>query len=770
MSEPTDLLRTPKAAQHNLGKHSFTTPPARDQQPESSNSTIAPMSAVGSAAAAGGDDDSHAPVQAYAKLEGPDFCYYVRTLEVLLGRYQSADDQEPVDIDLGDSKAVSRRHAKIFYNFMSQSFELQVFGKNGCLVDDEYYARGMSVPLHHKMVIQIADIEFTFLLPKAAIPSAAAATHDLPMGDLAYPLDTTMPGYAPSGAMDADALAAHGILPPPPGSHGIDLAAAHHRHPAHHRSHGTPPQLHPQPHTSSHHPPAPPGGGYPVNAITPQRLNLYSAPDASSRHLHYRPLHSRDSGPHTNRSPEDATHDARAPPAPLSFGEHSPHASAHTRSAKDSAGRSSAAATPQAGNGHSPAEAVPASAPSQRKAPPARPQPPPIQPAARTASSCMHILPATQKPGTKQEAPSVAQSKEELAKPVYSYASLIAQAINQTRDKKVTLNGIYTYITANYPYYRHTQNGWQNSIRHNLSLNKAFIRVQRADNEPGKGSYWAIADAYKGQFTNGVYKRTRRTKAAMEVERASKKDKSAKKAIGASPKSKRKRLSQGASASSGPQPADGSEDEDAGHTSPANRRSQSCASDHVTGDKRPSPDADDAFDSIDEGDDVDLDSASRGTTPNRKYTSPRSSTRTRNHQALLASTSAMSTGDDETVDYMSSAQSNNESKQGSVPASPPQGDLEAAGGAPPSSQGPAPSSAPAPAPSQTTLAQLQMPRLEGDSATEERRMPRPPANAMRSRSNSTRQSTKPFTASSPAKPISPPTRPSQPRAQKGLAR
>ncbi|KAJ2065337.1 hypothetical protein GGI17_000389 [Coemansia sp. S146] len=765
MSEPTDLLRTPKAAQHGLGKHTFTTPPARDQQPESSNSTIAPMSAVGSAAAAGGDDDSHAPVQAYAKLEGPDFCYYVRTLEVLLGRYQSADDQEPVDIDLGDSKAVSRRHAKIFYNFMSQSFELQVFGKNGCLVDDEYYARGMSVPLHHKMVIQIADIEFTFLLPKAAIPSAAAAAHDLPMGDLAYPLDTTMPGYAPSGAMDADALAAHGILPPPPGSHGIDLAAAaHRRHPAHHRSHGTPPQLPPQPHTSSHHPPAPPGGGYPVNAITPQRLNLYSAPDASSRHLHYRPLHSRDSGPHANRSPEDGTHDARAPPAPLSFGERSPHASAHARSAKDSAGRSSAAATPQAGNGHSPAEAAPASAPAQKKAPPARPQPPAIQPAARTASSCMHILPATQKPGTKQEAPSAAQSKEELAKPVYSYASLIAQAINQTRDKKVTLNGIYTYITANYPYYRHTQNGWQNSIRHNLSLNKAFIRVQRADNEPGKGSYWAIADAYKGQFTNGVYKRTRRTKAAMEVERANKKDKSAKKAIGgASPKSKRKRLSQGASASSGPQPADGSEDEDAGHTSPANRRSQSCASDHATGDKRPSPDADDAFDSIDEGDDVDLDSASRGTTPNRKYASPRSGTRTRNHQALLASTSAMSTGDDETVDYVSSAQSNNESKQGSAPASPPQGGLEAAG-APPS-QGPAPS-----APSQTTLAQLQMPRLEGDSATEERRMPRPPANAMRSRSNSTRQSAKPFAASSPAKPISPPTRPSQPRAQKGLAR
>ncbi|KAI9504945.1 forkhead, partial [Coemansia spiralis] len=94
------------------------------------------------------------------------------------------------------------------------------------------------------------------------------------------------------------------------------------------------------------------------------------------------------------------------------------------------------------------------------------------------------------------------------AKPTYSYASLIAQAINATSEKKVTLNGIYTFIMANYPYYKHAQNGWQNSIRHNLSLNKAFVRVQRASHEHGKGSYWAIDESHKGQFSNGVYKRT----------------------------------------------------------------------------------------------------------------------------------------------------------------------------------------------------------------------------------------------------------------------
>lgn len=46
-------------------------------------------------------------------------------------------------------------------------------------------------------------------------------------------------------------------------------------------------------------------------------------------------------------------------------------------------------------------------------------------------------------------------------KPPYSYASLIAQAINSSTDKRMTLNGIYNYITTNYPYYQMAQNGWQ---------------------------------------------------------------------------------------------------------------------------------------------------------------------------------------------------------------------------------------------------------------------------------------------------------------------
>lgn len=41
-----------------------------------------------------------------------------------------------------------------------------------------------------------------------------------------------------------------------------------------------------------------------------------------------------------------------------------------------------------------------------------------------------------------------------------------------------------------YQFYKITGSGWKNSIRHNLSLNKAFKKLPRPQSEPGKGSYW----------------------------------------------------------------------------------------------------------------------------------------------------------------------------------------------------------------------------------------------------------------------------------------
>ncbi|KAF9425610.1 Forkhead box protein J2 [Entomortierella beljakovae] len=77
-------------------------------------------------------------------------------------------------------------------------------------------------------------------------------------------------------------------------------------------------------------------------------------------------------------------------------------------------------------------------------------------------------------------------------KPAHSYSYLITTAIMENPHQQMTLNEIYEWVMERYPWYRTAINGWKNSIRHNLSLNKAFMRVPRPPSEPGKGSYWKL--------------------------------------------------------------------------------------------------------------------------------------------------------------------------------------------------------------------------------------------------------------------------------------
>ncbi|XP_032673094.1 forkhead box protein K2 isoform X2 [Odontomachus brunneus] len=110
--------------------------------------------------------------------------------------------------------------------------------------------------------------------------------------------------------------------------------------------------------------------------------------------------------------------------------------------------------------------------------------------------------------GPNGTAPHYSPPKDD-SKPPYSYAQLIVQAIASAPDKQLTLSGIYSYITKNYPYYRTADKGWQNSIRHNLSLNRYFIKVPRSQEEPGKGSFWRIDPQSEAKLIEQAFRRRR---------------------------------------------------------------------------------------------------------------------------------------------------------------------------------------------------------------------------------------------------------------------
>ncbi|KAM9061537.1 forkhead box protein I2 [Sarcophilus harrisii] len=97
-----------------------------------------------------------------------------------------------------------------------------------------------------------------------------------------------------------------------------------------------------------------------------------------------------------------------------------------------------------------------------------------------------------------------------IMRPPYSYSALIAMAIENAPGKKLTLSQIYQYVEGTFPFYKKSKAGWQNSIRHNLSLNDCFKKVPRDDDDPGKGNYWILDPNCEKMFDHGNFRRKRK--------------------------------------------------------------------------------------------------------------------------------------------------------------------------------------------------------------------------------------------------------------------
>ena len=83
----------------------------------------------------------------------------------------------------------------------------------------------------------------------------------------------------------------------------------------------------------------------------------------------------------------------------------------------------------------------------------------------------------------------VHEKKKSVGRPKMSYAKLIAEALNNSLNGMLVLSDIYQAISARHAYYRMEIRGWQNSIRHNLSINKSFEKSDKKGKGEKHGFY-----------------------------------------------------------------------------------------------------------------------------------------------------------------------------------------------------------------------------------------------------------------------------------------
>lgn len=167
-------------------------------------------------------------IQAYAKIAGRDWTYYVRDLRTQIGRapeavYPGRTNEEGsgeergllaaeteasrIHIDLGPDKLISRQHAEIYFNSDGEDWFIIVNGRNPIKVDQTQVHKGQQVRLRCGSVIGIGHVQMLFILPDQPLVINA---HWLLKAGIAVPSDdndveshtpeATIPGRAyPAG-------------------------------------------------------------------------------------------------------------------------------------------------------------------------------------------------------------------------------------------------------------------------------------------------------------------------------------------------------------------------------------------------------------------------------------------------------------------------------------------------------------------------------------------------------------------------------------------
>ncbi|XP_067831577.1 forkhead box protein N2-like [Heptranchias perlo] len=105
--------------------------------------------------------------------------------------------------------------------------------------------------------------------------------------------------------------------------------------------------------------------------------------------------------------------------------------------------------------------------------------------------------------------PELEAKPQGTSKPPYSFNCLISMAIEGSPAQCSLVKEIYQWILDRYPYFKRAPVGGKNSVRHNLSLNRCFKRVEKQEREAlGKCSFWCIDAESRPNLLQAIRKRS----------------------------------------------------------------------------------------------------------------------------------------------------------------------------------------------------------------------------------------------------------------------